>query len=534
VPVERGRWAILKRLREAKCPSCGASTPRPLLSEAHWYPFWKNKDGGCPACVRKNLLRNLLNQGADAFDRSVQSSWPLDAEAAFGAIPTPLRLRADPRFAGRGVTLALVDSGFFPHPDLVEPHNRILAVADATRDPVRAYRFSQEERPVWPKWHAGADWQWHGLMTSVVAAGNGTLSHGLYAGLASEANLVLIQGRDENGRITNSTIVRALAWLLREAPALGVRVVSLSVGGDPVESLLGNPVDRAAEALIDAGITVVAAAGNAGERRLLPPATAPRVLTIGGIDDHNSFRNEEIALWHSNYGEASNEAPKPELVAPSLWVAAPVLPGTAVAREALELFERRRRGQPFDKKRLAELKLITPHYQHVEGTSFAAPLVSSAIACMLEANPKLSPLLIRQILMSTAEPVPGAPPERQGAGALAAGAAVARALQERHGRGAAFEKSPSFRPGGVVFWFHDDQAHLVEVCGSWNAWAPPGTPLVRDADGIWQTPPMNIPPGTYDYKFVIDGTRWMDDPVNPKKVHDGVGGLNSLLEVPRS
>lgn len=532
MPVDRGRWAILKRLREAKCPGCGAAVPRSLLDEAHWYPFWAAREGGCPACVRKNLLRNLLDHGAGALGRSVQSSWPLDAEAAFGAIPTPLRLRADPRFAGRRVTLALVDSGFFPHPDLVEPRNRILAVADATREPVHSFRFSPDRRPLWPRWHAGADWQWHGMMTSVVAAGNGRLSQGLYSGLASEASLVLIQGRDENGRITNSTIVRALEWLLREGPALGVRVVSLSVGGDPVERLLGNPVDQAAEALIDAGITVVAAAGNAGERRLLPPATAPRVLTIGGIDDRNSFRHEEIELWHSNYGEASNEAPKPELVAPSLWVAAPVLPGTTVAREAMELFERRRRGQPFDKQRLAELKLITPHYQHVEGTSFAAPLVASAVACMLEANPKLSPLLIRQILMATAEPVPGAPRDRQGAGALAAGAAVARALEERHGRGAAFEKSPAVRPDGVVFRFHDDEAQLVEACGSWNGWAPPGTRLEKDADGTWRTAPMKIPPGTYDYKFVIDGKRWMDDPANPRKIHDGVGGLNSVLEVP--
>jgi len=239
-----------------------------------------------------------------------------------------------------------------------------------------------------------------------------------------------------------------------------------------------------------------------------------------------------MAIWHSNYGEASNAAPKPELVAPSLWVAAPILPGTTVAREAMELFERRRRGRPFNKQRLAELKLITPHYQHVEGTSFAAPLVSSAIACMLEANPKLTPLLIRQILMSTAEPVPGAPPDRQGAGALAAGAAIACALREGHGGGAAWEKSPSLRPEGVVFQFHDHTAQGVEVCGSWNGWAPPGIRLLRDDDGLWHSSPVKIPPGTYSYKFVIDGKRWMDDPANARKTHDGVGGLNSVLEVP--
>ena len=532
MPIDPGRGVMLRRKKEVACPSCGTIVPRALLEEAHWYPFWSKKEGACPSCVRKNLLRHLLEHGEKSFNESVQTAWPLDAEAAFGALPTPLRLHADPRFTGRGVTLALVDSGFFPHPDLVEPRNRILAGANATHDPVRALFFSPDRRPVWPHWHAGADWQWHGLMTSVVAAGNGWLSHGLYAGLASEANLVLIQGRDENGHITNATIVRALEWLLHEGPRLGVRVVSLSVSGDPVEPLRGNSVDAAAEALVEAGITVVAAAGNAGERRLLPPATAPRVLTIGGIDDRNSFRHEEIELWHSNYGEATNEAPKPELVAPSLWVAAPILPGTAVAREALELFERKRRGQPFNRQRIAELKLITPYYQHAEGTSFAAPLVASAIACMLEANPRLTPPLIRQILMSTAEPVPGAPRERQGAGALAAGAAAARAIAERHHPGSGWEKLPRFTPQGVIFGIHDDDAGGVEVCGSWNEWKPPGIRLTHDHDGLWRTPPIPIPPGTYSYKFVIDGTRWMDDPVNPRKVHDNVGGLNSVLLVP--
>jgi hypothetical protein len=109
---------------------------------------------------------------------------------------------------------------------------------------------------------------------------------------------------------------------------------------------------------------------------------------------------------------------------------------------------------------------------------------------------------------------------------------VARALAERHGHGGAWEKSPWVRPEGVVFGFHDDEAHGVEVCGSWNGWAPPGIALARAEDGSWRTPPIRIPPGTYAYKFVIDGKRWMDDPANPKKVHDGVGGLNSVLEVP--
>ncbi len=108
-------------------------------------------------------------------------------------------------------------------------------------------------------------------MTSSVAAGNGSLSHGLYRGVASEADVVLVQVRDSRGNISNASIARALGWLKDQGRRLGVRVVNLSVAGDPVRKLLGNAVDEAVDALTRLGITVVAAAGNAGERRLVPP-----------------------------------------------------------------------------------------------------------------------------------------------------------------------------------------------------------------------------------------------------------------------
>ena len=514
------------------CSVCGKPFPAALLAEAHWYPFWEREDGGCPACVQQNLLQTLLEHGEAALHEQVQKAWPLDAKAAFGALPTPLRLHADARFAGRGVTLALLDAGFYPHPDLIQPRNRIRAWVDATRSPVLARRFPAGRTPRWPDWDAALDWQWHGLMTSVVAAGNGFLSHGLYRGLASEVDVVLIQVRDPDGHITNESIARAFRWLLRRGRELGVRVVSASVGGDPVATLRGNPVDEAAEALVESGISVVVAAGNDGQRRLLPPATAPMVLTIGGIDDRNTFSHDEIALWHSNYGEATNEMPKPELVAPSIWVAAPVLPGTRVAREAQELFARRSGNDRSSDARMAELKLITPHYQHVEGTSFAAPIVASTIACMLEANPSLEPLLIREVLMATAHSVSNAPSERQGAGALDAGRAVSRAMAERHGQPETWPFSPRLSPEGVTFALHDHDSKEVRVLGSWDAWQAPGLAAAPAEAGLWRTEPRKLPSGEYAYKFWLDGGRWLDDPGNPRKIHDGKGGLNSVLKVP--
>lgn len=100
------------------CPSCYRPTPTSFLPEAHDYAFWHRPDGACPTCVQQALLETLLSRGDAALHEQIQSVWPLDAEAAFGALPTPLRLHADPRFTGRGVTLAVLDSGFYPHPDL--------------------------------------------------------------------------------------------------------------------------------------------------------------------------------------------------------------------------------------------------------------------------------------------------------------------------------------------------------------------------------------------------------------------------------
>jgi serine protease AprX len=516
-----------------QCSVCRNFAGDALLAEAQWYPYWDREDGACPACVQQNLLRTLLAKGDAALHEAIQTVWPLDAEAAFGVLPTRLRLHADPRFSGQGVTLALVDSGFYPHPDLVRPRNRIRVWADATHDPVSVFHFDGEDTPKWPHWDGAHDWQWHGTMTSTVAAGNGFLSHGLYSGLAHSAELVLIQVRDSTGNISSANIERALTWLKEHGAGLGVRIISLSVSGDPVSPLVGNGVDEAVAALVEAGISVVAAAGNDGQRRLLPPATAPFALTVGGLDDNNVFGHDEISVWHSNYGTGSNEVPKPELVAPSIWVVAPVLPMSAIAGEAQILFvQRGGQADPNVRRRIAELKLITPHYQHVEGTSFAAPIVAGTIACLLEANPTLTPLLVRDVLKETAHLVPGVDRERQGAGALRPGTAVARALAERHSGGARPYHSPELSAEGITFSLHDNNASRVQVLGSWNDWHAPGIAGTSIEPGYWQTSPLRLSTGRYAYKFLLDDQQWLDDPGNPCKTHDGTGGLNSTFVIP--
>jgi serine protease AprX len=81
--------------------------------------------------------------------------------------------------------------------------------------------------------------------------------------------------------------------------------------------------------------------------------------------------------------------------------------------------------------KLREGNVINEHYKFVDGTSFAAPIVSSIVACMLEANPKLTPQQVKRILIDTAERVEGIEVDRQGWGVVVPRKAVEMALRCR-------------------------------------------------------------------------------------------------------
>ncbi len=445
-------------------------------------------------------------------------------DASNEILPTPARLHADPRYTGKGITIALVDSGFYPHPDLTRPVNRIRVWVDANDNPARAIRYARDKAPTWPGYDDDAARHWHGLMTSCVAAGNGFQSQGSYRGMASDAELVLVRVTRERGGIPNENIVRALKWLQASAEDYNIRVVSLSVSGDPYEKLLGNPIDEAVHALVKKNIVVVTAAGNDGVRRLTPPATAPDALTIGGIDDQNSFDPADVKLWHSNYGESNRKLPKPELVAPSIHVAAPLLPNSETARQAEHAFAKN------DVAYLGAQKLITPYYQQVEGTSFAAPMVAGTVACMLQANPQLTPFDVRRILIATAQRVADADDARQGAGALHAGDAVRAALHFSETSAYAQWRSPHVENDRVHFLYRDPRAHSVQVRGEWDNWQA-SLSAQRIDGGVWHAEMPKPANGFYAYRFFINNQTWLDDPENPQRRTNPYGEYDSVLVI---
>jgi serine protease AprX len=363
-------------------------------------------------------------------------------------LSTPLRLDADERYTGKGVTIAFLDSGFFPHADLTAPVNRILAY----------HNMNATDGEVASLWQPDVA-SWHGMMTSVVAAGNGGLSNGFYRGIAPEAEVVLVK-LARTGRITEQNIQDGLEWILNHREKFRIKIVNISAGGDFEQSYLHDSLSQTVEECVKYGLTVVCAVGNAGHlpnHPVFPPASAPSCIAVGGLDDNNSINRTRRGMYRSSYGPTVDGLQKPEIIAPSIWVPAPILPDTPTAQQA-ELLEKLDKAGDDELHEIIRLSpnlepeldaaldrpaymirqiialkirqenVITSHYKYVDGTSFAAPIVSSVVAQMLEANPDLTPQQIKKILISTAERLPHYEVDRQGWGVIDPRKAVALAL----------------------------------------------------------------------------------------------------------
>jgi serine protease AprX len=553
-----------------RCPNCGQRAEPALFRQSieleevvmralvAGFPDWRPDQGVCPACVRR-ALDSLAGTGQDlAGILSHHGARNDNPQVAVGgrppALPVPLRLHANPLFRGRGVVLALLDSGFYPHPDLVQPENRILATIDAMADPpIEGADFSRTEVR-----------SWHGLMTSVVAAGNGYLSGGRYRGIASEAGLVLARVGQPNMRIPDRDIIHGLRWMRANHRRFGIRVLNISLGGDAEATTGADPLVQAVEALVAEGVMVIAAAGNTGTCYMVPPASAPSVLTVGGATDQNLLhtRLSTFQPWRSSFGPTRLGHQKPEVVAPSMLLAAPLLPGTRQAREAARLARLLAlddnallaardaarsalylRTGALDRlgvkeirfllnDRLARHNWLSAGYQFVDGTSVAAPVVASVAVQMIEANPSLTPAAIKDLLTATAVPMQDVPVEKQGAGVVNPAAAVARALRAPGGPLAGYPPSPAREPdGGFTFYYYNPRVRQVALVGDFNGWFAAGYRFADLGPGLFRFHLPPLPPGYYRYKFLLDDTTAVDDPESLDKEPDGYGGFNSCLPV---
>lgn len=148
-------------------------------------------------------------------------------------------------FTGKGVTVAIIDTGIHPHADLVNPENRIIAFKDF---------INNKEEPY--------DDNGHGTHCAGDAVGNAFQSEGKYIGPAPEASVLGVKVLDQDGSGRLSTIIQGITWCMEHKEEFNIRIISLSLGAPAYESFRDDPLALAAEKAWHAGIVVCAAAGN--------------------------------------------------------------------------------------------------------------------------------------------------------------------------------------------------------------------------------------------------------------------------------
>jgi len=318
-----------------------------------------------------------------------------------------------PALTGRGIVIAIIDTGVdYEHPDLgggLGPGFKVIGGYDFV---------NRDADPM--------DDMGHGTHVAGIAAGKGDYNrNGIYEpqlgevwGVAPDASILAYKVLDENGSGTTGAIIAALDRALDPDGdgdlADRADVANLSLG-----SMFGgpdDPVSQAADRAVDAGMVVVASAGNSGPayRTIGSPAAARSVIAVGAVykqdytgsywQDQDPRRNQIVSF--SSRGPGAYSSMKPDLVAPGALI------GSARFDHTYKKGKHPYYGPYLDKA----------HVQ-LAGTSMAAPVVAGAAALVRQAQPHLSARQVKANLIATAADL-GYSPFVQGGGLVDALAAV--------------------------------------------------------------------------------------------------------------
>ncbi|HPT86805.1 MAG TPA: S8 family peptidase [Bacillota bacterium] len=303
--------------------------------------------------------------------RKIWSNAPVRATLDVATVVTGSTAIQREGLTGKGVVVAVLDTGIYPHDDLTLPTNRILAWHDIVHKKSEPY-----------------DDNGHGTHVAGIIAGNGTRSDGMYSGMAPEARLVGVKVLDRDGGGNISDVIAGIEWCINHRSALPIKVINLSLGAEAQESYRTDPLCRATTAAWEAGIVVCAAAGNDGPARgtINSPGINPRIITVGNFNDQETLSFDDDQLNDSSSrGPTIDNLEKPDLVAP----------GTQI------------------------MSLDTKDgYIALTGTSMATPMVSGGIAQVLQKWPELTPNRLKRLLKLSARDM-GLGALLQGAGLLA-------------------------------------------------------------------------------------------------------------------
>jgi subtilisin family serine protease len=262
----------------------------------------------------------------------------------------------------------------------------------------------------------------HGTHVAGIIAGNGYDSNGARSGIAPEASIIALKVLDAQGNGYISNVIAAIDYAVAHKNDLNIRVINLSVGAKIDVSYKTDPLALAAKRAVDAGIVVVAAAGNLGKNAqgqfqyggITAPGNAPWVLTVGAASHRGTLtRSDETMASFSSHGPTYLDwSAKPDLVAPGV--------GIESLADASSLFYTN--YSPYLLP--GTVPTATLPYLSLSGTSMSAPVVAGTVALMLQANPALTPNAVKAILQYTAEVKAGYNFLTQGAGFLNARGAV--------------------------------------------------------------------------------------------------------------
>ena len=273
---------------------------------------------------------------------------------------------------GKGVGVAVLDTGIFPHRDF---EDRVVCFAD----------FVKERREPY-------DDNGHGTHIAGIIGGAGLESGGRYHGVAQGSRLISLKVLDHRGNGYASDVLAGLKWIREHKEEFGIRIVNISVGSFNKKGMDENSaLVRGVDAAWDAGLVVVVAAGNNGPGRytITTPGISRKVITVGCSDDH-----KEVDVAGSRMVDYSGRGPtsacvlKPDIIAPGAHII------SCANRSGC--------------------------YTGKSGTSMSTPLVSGAIALLLEKYPDMTNLEVKLRLRERAVDL-GLPRNQQGWGLLDVG-----------------------------------------------------------------------------------------------------------------
>src|ERR1044072_1896713 len=195
---------------------------------------------------------------------------------------------------GTGIGIAIIDSGIDTnHTSFLDKSNGVRAVKSV--DFTGEGRTDARYRP--------------GTHVAAAAAANGRISNAAYVGTAPNANIINLRVLNKVGAGTTSGLLAALDWALQNRTTYNIRVINISLGTPAVRSYRNDPLCKAVRKLVDAGVVVVAAAGNNGKdsstRKLYgqihSPGDEPSALTVGAANTFgtNARGDDGVATYSS-------------------------------------------------------------------------------------------------------------------------------------------------------------------------------------------------------------------------------------------